>query len=186
MVLHVYRECAIIASAGGSGNALGNLLLHHDGDGFKAVRLHQYPQGRGSDVIRKIGAYQRRQAGEVPVCGGRNIQFQDILIDELEIFRVRHCLRQYRQQGAVQLHGDDGGGALAQLAGQTAYAGPDFQYAVGFVRTAGGGYFLGNPIRRQEVLPHCFGKMEAMAGQKGLDFPDIAEIHFAVSLHVFQ
>ncbi len=174
VVLHVYRECAVVPSAGPCGQAQRHLPLDHHRDRRKAFCLHQSPQRRSGDVVGEVGAGQWDKARERLVYQGRDVQLENIPGDEGEVVHPGHRLPQHRQQGAVQLHGGHPPSHPAQLPGQAPDAGADFQYAMGAARAAGGGGLAGDPVLNQEILPHGFGEMEAVAAQQGPYLPDIA------------
>ena len=88
-----------------------------------------------------------------------------------------HGLCQNGQQRPVQFDGDHLAGPLSQLGRQRADARADLQHAAGLVCLRRCRNVSGDLGVDEEILPHGFGKMEAVAFQQHPDRQFVAEIH---------
>ncbi len=129
---------ALDAGCRGSGQTVGGLLLHHDGEVLdgQAVAQQLHDDGAG-DVVGQVGADSHRHPGELLLDEGAEVYFQNILQYQLEVIHARHGLGQQGRQALVHLDGHHLGGVLGQLFGQHADAGADLQHAPALIDAAG-------------------------------------------------
>ena len=84
-------EGAVVRRPRLGGDALGHLLLHHDGNGLEAVRFQQGCEDGGGDVIGQVGAGHGPQTGQLLPDQGGNIQLQHIVPHQLHIGAILQC-----------------------------------------------------------------------------------------------
>ena len=92
-----------------------------------------------------------------------------------------HGLRQHRLQVLIHFHSQHLFCPEAQLLGQGAHTGTDFQHAAGIIHT---GFFrdlLGHPCLCQEVLALGLGKMKPITGKNIFDYLNIGQFHHGTS-----
>ena len=107
VLLAEHGKSAVILRTGLGGDALGHLLLDHDGDGLEALRFQHCRQNGRSDLIGQIGTGHGPQAGEFLRHQGGNILVQHIVPDNLQVVKFPYGLFQNGCQPLIQLHGAD-------------------------------------------------------------------------------
>ena len=177
VVLAVHREGAVVRRARCGADAQGHLPLDHHRDAGEAFGLDEGGDDGGGDVIGQVGAGHGREAGELLIHQGGNVQLQDVGGEDLYVGAVPQGLVQHRQEGTVQLHRHHLTGRGGQLRSERADAGADLQHAV-FRPNAGPFHQSPRyPVLDEKILPHGLGEVKAVSAQQGLDGIEIAEIH---------
>ena len=177
IILAEHGEGAVIRRAGPGGNALGHLLLNHDGDGLKAFGFQQRREDGGGDIVRQIGAGHGPEAGQLFRHQLGDAALQDVSPDDFHIVKFPHGQTQNGLQPVIHLHGADLPRPQGKLLGQRADAGADLQHAhIGF-HPGFPGDGLRHPGGNEKILPLGFGKMEAMLRQQRLHHLNIAYIY---------
>lgn len=146
-------EHAIVAGAGGGGDAVGDFALdHEDGAVDGGVGGGDVKQDGRGDVVREIaGDGETRSA-----CYGGEVEVEDALLDDGD---AAGCVGSGRELGAevggefgVELDGEDAGGAGGERGGDGAFAGADFDDGGGAEIAEGGGDALDGAGIAEEVL----------------------------------
>ena len=112
----------------------------------------------------------------------RKVQLHGIAFDQREIVRPAHGFPQHGIEPGVQLHGYHLSGTAGKLLGKRADTGTDLQHTGTFISAAAVGDIPGHPALNEKILPHCLGKMKAMALQQGLYFAAVTKIHCCLLL----
>ena len=176
MILAEDREGAVVRRAGSGADALGDLLLHHDGDRGEGLRLQELRQHRRRDIVGQIRTGKRPQPGKPLPRQRGQIQLQGVGKEELQILKRADRPVQNRTQTPVDLHRDDLAGPEAELLGQGAEARADLQYAGGRIRAGFLRNAAGNPVGDQKVLAFGLGEVKAGLLQQSLHGMDVTEI----------
>ena len=78
IILTKHRKGAVVRRSRLCGDPLGHFLLHHNGNGFKALRFQQRRQNGGSNIVGQIGTGHRPQALKLLRHKPGNILLQNV------------------------------------------------------------------------------------------------------------
>src|SRR6185312_4122126 len=131
-------EQTVVANSGRGGDAVRNLLLHHDDNGFKiGMILKQVEQDVGGDEVGQVadqaGLFGHVDDARMVHSGtraehGAEVNGDYVALNNLDIFESVEMHAQLRRQHAVKFDSDDTAGPFGQFVGQRAAPGTDFYH----------------------------------------------------------
>ena len=166
IILHRNRNCSGFSCSNWSGQLLCNFFLHHNRNCFQLCpTLQQVHENRSGDIIRQVRTNRNRHGSELLFQQCWNVTFQNVLMNDMQVFILSNGFLQNREQPCIYFHSRYFFCTLGKLCGQCSDSRANFQNAMFRLGVAHLGNARANIRIDEKVLSQLLREVKSMPFQ---------------------